>query len=290
MSAQLESDLLRTFVAVADTGNFTKAAEQVGRTQSAVSMQIKKLEDVLGETLFERGSRGVMLTRHGDHLLGNARRVVSLLDETAASMRVPQLSGKVRIGGPEEYGHSVLPKALGAFDKLHPRVEITVQYGRSAANLTALERGELDIAVVYEQGSNTRSEVLMTDPTVWVTSEIHPIHEIEPLPVAMYSVPGWCSDGSMAALENMHMPYRIAYWSDTSSGLVAAVTSGLAIAPLSRTTIPPGCRELTAEEGYPTIDFSNVVLKLGRRRNDRVVEGMADAIREAFRAAAISAP
>ncbi|MDO9414761.1 LysR substrate-binding domain-containing protein [Pararhizobium sp.] len=288
MAVQLESDLLRTFVAVVDTGNFTKAAEQVGRTQSAVSMQMKKLEEVVGEILFERGSRGVVLTRHGGQLLGNARRVVALLDETAASMRMPQLSGTVRIGLPEEYLHSVLPRALGAFDKMHPDVEITVKYGRSAVNIAALERGELDIAVAYEQGNDTRSEVLMTDPTVWVTSDLHSVHELSPLPVAMYAVPGWCVDLSLQTLEQRREPYRIAYWSDTSIGLLAAVTSGLAIAPLSRSSIPAGCRELTTLEGYRIIDFSNVILRQNSRRHDKAVEGMASAIREAFQSSLVT--
>ena len=100
MALHLDSDLLRTFVAVAETGNFTRAATQVNRTQSAVSMQIKRLEDMVGEMLFSRGPRGVGLTRKGDELLSKARRIVSLLDETAASMSAPPLDGPVRIGIP----------------------------------------------------------------------------------------------------------------------------------------------------------------------------------------------
>ncbi|TIV77760.1 MAG: LysR family transcriptional regulator, partial [Mesorhizobium sp.] len=124
MKPTLDSDLLRTFVAVAETGNFTKAAEQAGRTQSAVSMQMKKLESMVGDSLFERGSRGVALTRRGGELIGNARRIVSLLDETAASMAAAPLGGPVRIGIPEEYGHAILSRALGAFSTRHPKVEV----------------------------------------------------------------------------------------------------------------------------------------------------------------------
>ena len=100
MNAQLDSDLLRTFVAIAETGNFTRAAQQVSRTQSAVSMQMKRLEEIVGDALFERGSRGVWLTRKGSDLLGKARRIVSLLDETAAQIGAPPLKGPVRIGIP----------------------------------------------------------------------------------------------------------------------------------------------------------------------------------------------
>lgn len=111
----LDSDLLRTFLAVADTGNVTRAADIVRRTQSAVSMQIRKLEELIGSALFERHSRGVILTDEGRRLVDNARRIVTLLDDTAAAMRSPALDGSVRIGISEEYINSTLPKALGAF-------------------------------------------------------------------------------------------------------------------------------------------------------------------------------
>lgn len=283
---RLESDMLRTFVAVAETGNFTRAADLSGRTQSAVSIQIKKLEDTIGDMLFERGSRGVTLTAKGRQLLGYARRVMTLLDEAAASMKAPQLHGVVRIGIPEEYGHSILPKVLGRFDMMHPDVEVTVQYGSSRANAAALAKGELDIAVVFEQASNTHHEVLMTDPTVWVTSMIHETHRRSPLPVAMFATNGWFRSTAVSGLDERSEPYRIAYVSDNHTGLVAAATSGLAIAPLSRSGIPEACRELTAADGYPIIDFSNVVLLVGARGSDGVVDGMANAIRDAFRLAA----
>ena len=137
-NVRLDSDLLRTFLAVAETGNFTRAAEAVGRTQSAISMQIKRLEEMVGETLFERGPRGVTLSRRGGDLLGSARRVVALLDETASSMRAVQLDGPVRIGLPEEYGQPILSRALGAFAKRHSQVEVTVRFGYSVPQLAAL--------------------------------------------------------------------------------------------------------------------------------------------------------
>lgn len=285
MFPPLESDLLRTFVAVAESGNFTKAGEAVGRTQSAISMQIKKLEDILGETLFERGSRGVNMTNHGVRLLDNARRIVTLLDDTAAAIRLPALDGSVRIGISEEYINSTLPKALGAFAAVHPGVEVTVQQGVSMSNLAALDAGEIDIAIVFEPGGPTRNEVLMLDPTVWVTSDQHQAHLRHPLPIATYTYlkNGWCDELALKSLIKRNRESRVAYVSRTSSGLIAAVTSGLAIAPLTRSSIPAGCRELTADDGYDVIDFSNVILKARPRGNKRIVETMCNAIREAFR-------
>ncbi|UDL88174.1 LysR family transcriptional regulator [Mesorhizobium sp. PAMC28654] len=282
MKPTLDSDLLRTFVAVADTGNFTKAAERAGRTQSAVSMQMKKLEDMVGNSLFERGSRGVALTRRGDELIGNARRIVSLLDETAASMAAPPLGGPVRIGIPEEYGHAILSRALGAFAKRNAKVEVTVRYAHSGAQIAALAADELDLAVVFEWQDLSGGEVLMNDPTVWVTSNLHQMHEERPVPIALYNRAGWCRDFAIKSLEQRGLAYRVAYTSDTNGGLRLAVTSGLAIAPISRSNIPADCRELTAADGFGDIDSSNVVLRRNPNASGEAIDSMEEAIREAF--------
>ncbi|WP_421916114.1 LysR family transcriptional regulator [Mesorhizobium sp.] len=282
MKPNLDSDLLRTFVAVADTGNFTKAAERAGRTQSAVSMQMKKLEDMVGNSLFERGSRGVALTRRGGELIGNARRIVSLLDETAASMAAPPLGGPVRIGIPEEYGHAILSRALGAFAKRNAKVEVTVRYAHSGAQIAALEADELDLAVVFEWEDLFGGEVLMHDPTVWVTSNLHQMHEERPVPIALYNRAGWCKDFAIKSLEQRGLAYRVAYTSDTNGGLRLAVTSGLAIAPISRSNIPADCRELTAADGFGDIDSSNVVLRRNPNASGEAIDSMEEAIREAF--------
>jgi DNA-binding transcriptional LysR family regulator len=284
MNTPLDSELLRTFLAVAETGNFTKAATSVYRTQSAVSMQIKRLEEGIGAALFMRGSRGVELTRKGEQLLDNARRIVSLLDETAASMSSPPLTGRVRIGIPEEWGYAMLSRALGTFAKAHPGVEISARYGSSTKNMRELSSDDLDIAVVFEWQDFSDGEILMTDPTVWVTSDAHALHEQRPLPLALYENSGWCMDFALKSLNTLGLPYRVAYQSDTSGGLKIAVASGLAIAPISRSNIPEGCRELTADEGFGNIDASNVVMHRNARSQGDVIDGMARAIRDAFSA------
>lgn len=282
MRTPLDSDLLRTFVVVTETGNFTRAGSKAGRTQSAVSMQIKKLEEIVGGTLFERGSRGVVLTKRGADLIENARRIVTMLDETAAAMRAPPLDGPVRIGIPEEYGHAILSRALSAFSRRHAQVEVTVRYAHSPAQMQALADGELDLAVVFEWQDFGGGEVLMQDPTVWVTSMLHPVHEERPVPIALYSRDGWCRDFAMRSLEQRGLNHRIAYMSDTTGGLKLAVTSGLAIAPISRSNIPVGCRELTAADGFGDIDSSNVVLRRNPLATGEAIDGMAEAIRDAF--------
>jgi DNA-binding transcriptional LysR family regulator len=282
MKPTLESDLLRSFVAVAETGNFTRAAERAGRTQSAVSMQMKKLEATIGGSLFERGSRGVTLTRRGGELLANARRIVSLLDETAASMLAPPIGGLVRIGIPAEYGRPILSRGLGEFAKRHPRVEVTVRYAHSASQMKALAADELDLAVVFEGEGFSGGEVLRHDPTVWVTSILHHMHEERPVPIALYSRDGWCRDFAIKSLQRRGLEYRVAYTSDTAGGLELAVTSGLAIAPISRSNIPIDCRELTAADGFGDIDSSNVVLHRNPLATGEAIDGMEKTILAAF--------
>lgn len=279
---RLDSDLLRTFLAVAESGNFTRAAATVGRTQSAISMQIKRLEEMVGEVLFERGARGVTLTQRGGDLLTNARRIVALLDETASSMRNVPLDGPVRIGLPEEYGQPILSRALGAFAKRHSQVEVTVRFGYSASQLAAIAAGELDLAVVFEWQTPSGAELLMHDPTVWVTSNQHQLHELRPLPIAVYGREGWCRDYVLGSLDRRGIDYRFAYTSDTTNGLALAVTAGLAVAPISRSNIPPDCRELTAADGFTQIDTTRVVLHRNPRATSEAVDVMADAIRDAF--------
>lgn len=282
MFPPLESDLLRIFATVAQAENVTRAADTLGRTQSAVSMQIRKLEESVGTPLFERGPRGVSLTMEGQRLLPYARRIVGLVDETTAAMRMKPLDGPVRVGIPEEYSQTILPRALAAFSETHPATEVTVMCGYTAQQMEALEAGKLDLAVIFDWREGVSGELLAIDPTVWVTSVSHDRYLERPVPVAVYWRSSWCRDFALRSLDLHAIPWRIAYTCDTSGGLRSAVTSGLAIAPLSRSTLPPGTRELTIEDGFSQIDTSQVVLKRNPRRGGPAIDGLVDVIRKAF--------
>jgi DNA-binding transcriptional LysR family regulator len=283
MHVPLESDLLRVFLILAETGNVTRTATDVGRTQSAVSLQLKRLEESIGKPLFERGPRGVALTESGKQLLPYARRIVDLMDETTAAMRRKPLDGLVRIGIPEEYGHTILPRALGAFAESHPSVDVTVMCGYTAQQMEALENDRLDLAVVFDWSAQVHGEVLFVDPTVWVTSDVHRLHERNPIPIAVYGRSNWCNEFAIRSLDQHSLPYRIAYSCDTSGGLKIAVTAGLSIAPLSRSNIPSDCRELTIDDGFPPIDSSRVVLRRNTFHSNPAIDSMAEVIRAAFR-------
>lgn len=278
----LDSDLMRSFLAVADCGSVTAAAERLFRTQSAVSLQVKRLEENLGQPLFHRQARGVALTPRGEQLVPYARRVVALLDEAAIALREKPLEGPVRVGIPDEYSGTVLPRALAAFDERHEGVQVSVRCDHSEAQMRGLEADELDLAVIYDWSYTEGGEVLCIDPTVWVTSTAHAQHLRRPLPVARYFRSDWCKDFAEASLDRQGLDWRVAWECDLAAGFRVAVLNGLAIAPLSRSTIPAGCRELTAEDGFPIVDSARVVLRRNPRGTSPAVEGMADMLRAAF--------
>jgi DNA-binding transcriptional LysR family regulator len=278
----LDSDLMRTFLAVADTGSVTGAADRVGRTQSAVSMQIRRLEDSLGQPLFHRLPRGVTLTARGAQLVPYARGVTGLLAEAAVALREKPLVGPVRIGAPDEYAGSVLPRALAAFALRHPAVEVAVRCESSPAQIAALAEDRLDLAVLFDLDHVAADEVLCIDPTVWVTSLAHAQHRQTPVPVATFASFPVCRANALRSLSQQSIPCRVAFESDTSAMLRVAAQSGLAIAPLSRSTIPPDCRELTAADGFPIIDRARIVLRRNPRGTAPAVEGLAAALRQAF--------
>ena len=283
----LDSDLMRAFLAVVDTGSVTAAADRIGRTQSAVSMQIRKLEESLAQPLFTRLPRGVVLTPRGAQLLPYARRVTSLLEEAATALREKPLAGPVRIGIPDEYAETILPRALAAFSERHPGVEVTVRCDFTAPQQAALDDDQLDLAVIYDSSHTSGDEVLCVDPTVWVTSIAHAQHLQQPVPVGVYFRSDWCRDFALRSLDQQSIPWRAAFECDTSASLRVAARTGLAISPLSRSTIPPGCRELTNADGFPIVDRARVVLKRNPRGGSEAIEGLADMLREAFRPLAV---
>lgn len=287
MTPRLDSDLLRTFAAIADSGSFTAAAALVGRTQSAVSLQMKKLERTVGRPLFHREARGVRLTAAGEALLIRARPILRQLDRAAEALRGGPVEGAVRVGVPEEYGATLLPGVLARFAERHPGVQVTVRCETSLNFAPALERGALDLAVIVSDRGQAHGEILLHDPTVWVTSARHLTHERDPLPLALFESGCWWRDWSLKALDDQGVSYRIAYSSAGVAGIQAAIGSGLAVGVLGQSTLPAGTRRLTEAEGFRELPASTVVLRTAGGAS-QAVQSMADAIRDAFRAPGLS--
>ncbi|MFQ5936312.1 MAG: LysR family transcriptional regulator, partial [Acidiferrobacterales bacterium] len=202
MAVNLDTDLLRTFVAIADAGSFTRAGQRVHRTQSAVSMQVKRLEDSVGKPVFQREGRSVSLTAEGEALLGYARRILKLHEEAVATLTQPDVVGTVRVGTPDDYVMRFLPGILSRFAQAYPRVQVAVHCEPSYALLSRLEQRELDLALVTCDPAKESGDIVRREPTVWATSERHFVHEEEPLPLALFQKGCFLRDWIIQALDD----------------------------------------------------------------------------------------
>jgi len=278
MDFSLETPLLRTLVAVSDTGSFTRAAAQVHRTQSAVSMQIKKLEEMVGKPLLERDRRQTRLTREGEALVEYARRILSLHDEALAAVAQPELAGLVRIGTPDDYAAGFLPEVLSDFAESHPNVEVELRCEISAKIARAFERGEVDVALLTVGSWLKGGEVIRRERVVWATSSRHMVHEREPLPLAVFEPGCLFRDAALAALDKTRRPYRIAYSSESYAGLVTTALAGLAVTVFARSSVPAGLRELSPDEGFPVLPSVDIGLLRPPPGRSHAADRLADHI------------
>lgn len=280
----LDTDLLRTFVTIADAGGFTQAAKQVHRTQSAVSMQMRRLETSVGHTLFQRDGRGVSLTPEGETLLGYARRLLKVHDEALANLRRPDMVGLVRVGTPDDYVGRFLSSILARFAQTYPRVQVEVLCEPSTNLSGLLFQEQLDLALITCTPGNESGEVVRREPMVWAASERYLIHEDDPLPLALFQKDCPIRHWAIAGLDAVGRAHRVAYTSPSFAGLIAAVTAGLAVTVLGRSILPPEVRELTAEEGFPPLPTASITLQRSPGPVSAVAECLARHIAEGFRA------
>jgi DNA-binding transcriptional LysR family regulator len=282
MIPNLDLDLLKTFIAIADTGSFTRAADDVGRTQSAVSMQIKRLEDIVGRSLFARDGRQNRLTVHGEKLLDYARRIVKLSDEAVMAFTKPELTGTVRFGTPDDYADRFLPEILARFARTHPLVQVDVDCRSSDALVQLVRRGELDVSLITSEYGGTGTETVRTEPLVWVVSQRHCPHLQPVLPVALSEAGCAWRKMTMEALEALDRPYRIAYASNNSNAVNAAVLSGLAVGVVPQICFRPAMRMLTEEEGFPPLGEFNIGLVRSPGKSSSAVEALASHVKESL--------
>ncbi len=280
---RLDTVALRTFLAIADTGSVTRAAKALHRTQSAISVQIRQLEDALGSRLFTREPRGMALTTQGERLLASAGPIVAALDQAAADLVRDPVRGKVRVGIPDDYGGGLLTSVLAGFAQRHPLVEVEIVCGFSTRFPEALKRGELDLAIHAGERGDWRGEVLREEQTVWVDLPGSVASTIRPLPVALFDRACWWRDEAIRALSSAGIDYRIAYSSESVAGVKAAINAGLAVGVLANSTVDPTMRILSAAEGLPVLPSSSLVMTRRVEAKQPAVDAMAEAIRHATR-------
>ncbi len=185
MNSLLDIDQLRTFLAIVETGSFTRAAEIVHKTQSAVSMQMKRLEERLERPIFARDGRASKLTEDGERLLDYARRIVKLNVEALSAFSDFALTGRVRLGVPDDYADRYLPEIMARFSRAYPGVELSVICEPSLELVERIAANELDLAIITDCGSTRPVESFRRERLLWVTSNRHTTHREEPLPLAL---------------------------------------------------------------------------------------------------------
>jgi DNA-binding transcriptional LysR family regulator len=234
----LDIDVLRTLATAYQLGSFNRAAEQVGRSQSAISQQIHKLEERVGQQLFRKQGRGLALTEAGEVLLTYARRILDLNDEAVNAVTGFAIDGAVRFGMPGDFAETWLPAALGRFKRAHPtaRVEATVE--RNTSLIERLNKGQIDLALVLGLENDVRGEVLANFPMAWIGSNNTTLNGGEPVPLAVFEQPCFFRTAAIAALDAARIPWRIEFTSPSLAGLWAAVDAGLGIAVRTSVSAP----------------------------------------------------
>lgn len=247
------TDVVRAFVAVAESLNFTRAGEQLHKTQSAVSQQIKRLESDLGVALFKRNGPKVALTTVGESFLPYARRMIKVHDDAMDTIANPDLFGKVRLGLSDELAMCFFPTIFKQFGHKYPRISVEVLCGGGCDLETWFAKGDLDLYVNTSASIPSGSEIIARTPLVWAASRHHLVHLEKPLPLAMF--PTSCSyfACATAALNKTGIDYRVAYSSPSLAGLHAAVASGMAVTVLTPESLPPESKILGPEEGLPLL-------------------------------------
>jgi DNA-binding transcriptional LysR family regulator len=262
---QLDLDVLEMIVAVADFGSFARAAASLYRSPSAVSMQIKTIEEALGKPLFIRTTRAVALTEEGRTLVDYGRRMLAMREEAWTSVVRPEIRGRVTIGVPDDYASSLLPAVLRKFAVAHPRVQVRVIGLPSSALVPLLKDNTLDLACITKTRGIT-GEPIRFEPMVWAAARGNrQIGKERPLPIAVFAQGSTARAHAISALQQANIRYRMSYESPSLLGLISMVEAGLAVAPLAQCSVPAHLARLGEAEGLPSMAALEVVLARSAR-------------------------
>ncbi len=282
MTPNLDVDLLKTFLAIADFGSFTRAAEEVNKTQSAVSMQMKRLEELVACALFAKDGRNSRFTPDGERLVDYARRMVAMNDEAVSAFTKPELTGTIRFGTPDDYADRFLPEILARFARTHPLVMVDVDCLNSAVLFDRVKRNEMDLAVVTFGCDIITDEPVRREKLVWVTSARHSVHMLDVLPLAVsHAGCGWRSK-VVQSLDSAGRKFRVAYSTPNSNAVNAAVTQGLAVGATPELCVRPGMRVLTEKDGFPALGTFDIGLVRKPGKSNSAIEALARHVTESL--------
>lgn len=255
----LPTELLRTFVVVAQNAGFTAASEQLCLSQSTISQHIRRLEDLVGQPLFERDTRNVRLSQQGEVLHGYALRILQLMDEAMTTVGGPPLDGTIRLGLPEDFASSRLSAVLASFVQRNPGVDLIIKTGLSGELFRELDEGKHDLVFAKRLRGSGRGTLVRTEALYWCGSATVPLPDHQaPIPVAVHPQPSITRERIFAALEGAGIPYRVAVVSSSVMVIQAAVMAGLGVGAFTGYAIPEGLVRI--EEGLPDLGVMEYVI------------------------------
>jgi DNA-binding transcriptional LysR family regulator len=275
MLKSIDHRLLRAFILLVETGSVSETARRLGRTQPAISLQLRRLEEETRAKLFTTVGRKLVLTHDGELLLGYARTIMGLQDEVTARLAAPKVGGRVILGTPDLYAAYVLPAFLEDFRSVYPNVEIEIRCALSAKLMASIEKNEIDLALVTGMRAFKGGELIAREPLVWVTSNTRSPHNENPVPLAMLPTGNTLRDHALASLDQVGRKWRIACVSESISGIQAAVFGGIAISVVARSAAIDGMRVLTRADGFPYLPTVDLVLHRAGDKPNAAAEAMA---------------
>jgi DNA-binding transcriptional LysR family regulator len=281
----LDLDVLRTLVTGLELGSFAKAADRLGRSTSAISSQMKKLESQIGKPVLRKSGRGVVLTATGEVVFAYARRLLELNDEALLAARDSELEGEIRLGVLEDFGEAVLTNVLGRFAHINPKLRLQAGVARNAELLRQVECGQLDLALAWVGDAlAVRARPVARLPLCWIGREDSTFGRKtrEPIPLAMLDAPCPLRTLATTALDKAGLPWRIAFTSPSLAGVWAAVGAGLGISVRTRAGLPGRLRVL---EGLPKLPSIDLALYLAGSSPGPAVERLAHLLEESLLAA-----
>lgn len=267
----LELDMLKTIVAIAETGNFSSAATLLFRTPSAVSMQVKRIEEMLGRAVFHRDSRSVRPTADGELLLEHGRRLLSLNNQMVSRFVMPDVAGKVRLGATNDIAERILPELLQRFNQTHCCVTVDVVVDSSHVLSQKVRNGEMDLALVTfnpKKKQSTDLEPIFNEQLTWAGLKNGVAYEQRPLPISVWEEGcSWRSSG-LSSLQKMDIDHRVAFMSSHISGQRAAILADLAVAPIPISCCVNDIVALSEADGLPLLDSYGVGLIMQKESSE----------------------
>lgn len=274
----LDLDLLRTFVAVADLNTFAAAAAAVCRTQSAVSQQMQRLEQLVGKELFARHGRNKLLTEHGIQLLGYARKILRFNDEACMSLMYSNLQGVLTLGASDESADTILPFLLNRISSVYPKLALDVSVKRNAFMIEMLNENKVDLVVTTHRPGQFNCLTLRTSPTHWYCAAEYVLQKGEPIPLVLLDDPSPFRDMVLAALNEANIPWRLAYVASTLPAVCAAVKAGLGVTARPVEMMSPDLRVLGKSDGLPALPDTEYLLCHNTSSNNELAKVVFEAM------------